>query len=85
MLVHRHCPPQASLQAARFRGCLTHGADTSLTLTLLQAANPQLAIISVGSDNRFGHPAEVTVEKLQGIPTYRTDQREIIEVTSDGE
>jgi competence protein ComEC len=62
-----------------------HGADTSLTLRFLQAVNPQLAVISVGADNRFGHPAEVTVEKLQAIPTYRTDQQGSIEVISDGQ
>jgi len=62
-----------------------HGADTSLTLPFLQAVNPQLAIISVGADNRFGHPHGVTLEKLQAIPTYRTDQQGSIEVVSDGE
>jgi competence protein ComEC len=62
-----------------------HGADTSVTLPFLQAVNPQLAIISVGADNRFGHPADLTLEKLEGIPTYRTDQQGNIEVVTDGE
>jgi competence protein ComEC len=62
-----------------------HGADTSLTLPLLQAVDPEVAIISVGADNRFGHPDEVTVEKLQDIPSYRTDQQGNLEVVSDGE
>jgi len=43
-----------------------------------------VAIISVGADNHFGHPHEVTLEKLQGISTYRTDQQRNIEVASDG-
>ncbi len=62
-----------------------HGADTSLTLPFLEAVDPQLAIISVGADNRFGHPHEETLEKLQGIHVYRTDQYANIEVVSDGE
>jgi competence protein ComEC len=61
-----------------------HGGDTSLTLPLLDAVNPEAVIISVGPDNRFGHPSEVTLEKLVGIRTYRTDQDGGIEVISDG-
>jgi beta-lactamase superfamily II metal-dependent hydrolase len=38
----------------------------------------------VGSDNRFDHPSEVTLEQLEGIATYRTDQDGSIEVISDG-
>jgi competence protein ComEC len=44
-----------------------------------------LAIISVGADNRFGHPDEVTLEKLRDVPTYRTDREGNTEVVSDGE
>jgi beta-lactamase superfamily II metal-dependent hydrolase len=38
----------------------------------------------VGADNRFGHPSEVTLEKLEGTATYRTDLDGSIEVISDG-
>jgi competence protein ComEC len=61
-----------------------HGGDASLTEPFLEAVSPEVAIISVGSDNRFGHPHEVTLEKLHGISTYRTDQQRNIEVASDG-
>ena len=61
-----------------------HIGDTSLTKLFLEAVSPQAAIISVGSDNRFDHPSEVTLEKLEGIATYRTDQDGSIEVISDG-
>jgi competence protein ComEC len=61
-----------------------HGGDTSLTEPFLEAVGPELAVISVGADNRFGHPHEVTIEKLQSISTYRTDQQRSIEVASDG-
>lgn len=62
-----------------------HGGDTSLTLPFLQAVHPELAIISVGADNRFGHPDQVTLEKLEGIDTYRTDRQGSVEVATDGE
>jgi competence protein ComEC len=61
-----------------------HGADTSLTEPFLEAVSPEVAIISVGADNRFGHPSEVTLEKLEGTATYRTDLDGSIEVISDG-
>jgi len=61
-----------------------HGGDTSLTGPFLEAVGPQLAIISVGADNRFGHPSEVTLEKLEGTAIYRTDLDGSIEVVSDG-
>ena len=51
-----------------------HGGDTSLTPPFLQAVDPQLALIPVGADNRFGHPGKLALRKLQDIPTYRTDQ-----------
>ena len=61
-----------------------HGGDTSLTTPFLEAVGPELAIISVGADNRFGHPHEVTLEELDGMPVYRTDQHGCIELVTDG-
>jgi len=61
-----------------------HVRDTSLTEPFLEAVRPEVAIISVGADNRFGHPDEVTVDKLEGLPTYRTDQDGSIELVTDG-
>jgi competence protein ComEC len=61
-----------------------HGADTSLTEPFLEAVSPEMAVISVGADNRFGHPSDATLNKLQSIPTFRTDHQGSIEVVSDG-
>lgn len=61
-----------------------HGGDNALSLPFVRAVNPQLAIISVGSENRFGHPGELTLEKLQDVPTYRTDQHGSVELVTDG-
>jgi competence protein ComEC len=61
-----------------------HGGDTSLTTPFLEAVNPELAIISAGADNRFGHPDEVTLDRLGDTPTHRTDIDGSIEVVTDG-
>lgn len=63
-----------------------HGAKTSSAYEFLQAIHPGLAVISVGADNKFGHPAPETLEKLQAIGTrvLRTDQAGNIKVVFDG-
>jgi competence protein ComEC len=61
-----------------------HGGDTSLTAAFLEVMSPEVAIISVGADNSFGHPSEATLDKVAAIPTYRTDQHGTIELITDG-
>lgn len=51
-----------------------HGSKTSTSQALVAAATPKLAIMSLGHNNRFGHPHQVTLQALQGIPILRTDQ-----------
>jgi competence protein ComEC len=62
-----------------------HRGGTSLTTPFLEAVIPKPAIISAGADNRFGHPHDVTLEKLGDIPSYRTEMDGSIEVATDGE
>jgi len=64
-----------------------HGSDEAVNERLLAMAHPDLAIISVGADNRFGHPAGETLACLEqaGIRVLRTDQAGTVEVTTDGE
>jgi competence protein ComEC len=52
-----------------------HGSRTSTGPALLDAARPELALISVGRRNRYGHPAPVVLRRLRaaGIPIHRTD------------
>lgn len=52
-----------------------HGADTSTSLDLLRATKPSVAVISVGADNRYGHPQKKVLDKLSlfGCKVYRTD------------
>lgn len=63
-----------------------HGSDTSSSETFLSAISPRYAVISVGRDNRFGHPKAKTLEKLEaaGIDVYRTDEDGAVVFYTDG-
>lgn len=53
-----------------------HGAKTSTSDELIEALNPQNAVIMVGMDNDYGHPDKTTIDKLSKINAaiYRTDE-----------
>ena len=53
-----------------------HGSDTSTSISLLNKATPQIALISVGKRNGYGHPKKEVLERLVKFHTqvYRTDQ-----------
>lgn len=53
-----------------------HGSEDSGLPQLLEESRPRLAIISVGKDNRYGHPVPDILNELSGdgIPTLRTDE-----------
>ena len=61
-----------------------HGSAAGTSAAFLAAVRPQLAVISVGAENRFGHPAPELLDRLSDVETLRTDQRGRIELTSDG-
>jgi competence protein ComEC len=53
-----------------------HGSDTSTDPALLAAAQPELALVSVGRYNRYGHPAPEVLRRLDqsGARVLRTDR-----------
>lgn len=63
-----------------------HGSSSSTSKELLNAVNPSIAIISVGKDNKYGHPTKSTLNKLnkKNIKVYRTDLEGTITLISDG-
>ena len=63
-----------------------HGSHTSNTRELLKATEPQLAIISAGRRNRFGHPAASTLKRFQEarVPVLSTPQWGSIRIETDG-
>jgi len=66
-----------------------HGSATSTTQEFLSAVDPQIVVISVGTDNKFGHPSPEVVARLEhklGTDNiYRTDRHGTITFTTDGE
>ena len=64
-----------------------HGSASSTSWELLESCDPEWAVISVGSENDYGHPAERTLEKLDdaGVKVVRTDENGTIRFISDGE
>jgi competence protein ComEC len=63
-----------------------HGSAYGTTPEFLRAVEPSAAIISVGRNNLFGHPAPSTLEALRvaGVATYRTDRDGAVTLESDG-
>lgn len=64
-----------------------HGSQYSSTATFLKQVSPRYAVIQVGQDNDYGHPKQVTMDKLEKLKTltYRTDKHGTIILTSDGD
>lgn len=64
-----------------------HGSQYSTTQELLERVRPELAVISVGKGNRYGHPAQETLERLDGAEAriYRTDLQGTVVVRADGQ
>lgn len=63
-----------------------HGSSTSTSDAFLDAVDPQIATISCGIDNKYGHPHSETIKKLEakGITYYRTDKLGSIVFECDG-
>jgi competence protein ComEC len=63
-----------------------HGSAYSSTEELLSVIRPQVAVISCGMDNPYGHPAKSTLKRLKKYTSqiYRTDLNGSIVVSSDG-
>ena len=63
-----------------------HGSTSSTSSGFLSKVNPEVAIISVGAGNTYGHPVPETLSKLQasGVQVYRTDLNGNIVVSTDG-
>lgn len=51
-----------------------HGSKTSSSKEFIDEVNPKYSIISVGKNNRYGHPNKEVLENLEQSNIYRTDQ-----------
>lgn len=70
VLLREHVIPEVDLLVAGH-----HGSAGSTTDALLEEVSPQIALISVGKDNRYGHPSDKVLGRLKdaGCEIYRTD------------
>ena len=61
-----------------------HGAATPYASALVEAVRPSAAVISVGAQNRYGHPTLETLAALSRVTTYRTDRDGTVELDQGG-
>ena len=60
-----------------------HGSDGSLSKKFYEAVHPELAIISVSKDNKYGHPSARVLKALQNLKIKYSRTDEIGDVTID--
>ena len=51
-----------------------HGSKTSSSKSFINEIKPKYSIISVGKNNRYGHPNDSVLKILEDSKIYRTDQ-----------
>lgn len=60
-----------------------HGSKTGTSKKFLEKVKPRFALIGVGKNNKFGHPTQEVIQRLQenNIKIYRTDEMGEIDLT----
>jgi len=63
-----------------------HGAADATSERFLQAVNPQIAVVCVGENNRFGYPSPEVINRIKkmNIRLFRTDIDGTVVVKTDG-
>jgi competence protein ComEC len=63
-----------------------HGSLTSSTPAFVAALRPQIAIVSAGRSNHFGHPVPEVLDRYEreGARVFRTDRDGAVTVVTDG-
>lgn len=84
--VERELVPHLTPARLRVLRVAHHGSRTSSSRELLEGWRPQIAVISCGRGNRFGHPAPEVVQRLRdiGATIYRTDLDGQITIETNG-
>ena len=57
-----------------------HGSDTSSSEHFINEIKPKYSLISVGKNNRYGHPKKSVIDLLTNSKIYRTDEVGSIEI-----
>ena len=63
-----------------------HGSKYASTADFLKRVKPEIAIVSCGAWNRYGHPAQSVLDRLKGagVKVYRTDLQGEVTITTRG-
>ena len=63
-----------------------HGSKTGMSDQFLSLTSPEIAVISVGVKNKYGHPTKFSLDLLEShkVKILRTDLDGEIEILSDG-
>ena len=63
-----------------------HGSKTSTSKEFIEKVSPEIAVISLGKENSYGHPHQEVLDILEdyGIKILRTDQNGDIKIISEG-
>jgi competence protein ComEC len=85
--VERALLPRLTSARTRVLKVAHHGSRTSTSRELLESWRPQIAIVSAGRGNTFGHPAAEVLQRLEavGATVLRTDRHGQITLETDGE
>lgn len=85
--VERAILPRLTRAPTRILKAAHHGSRTSSSLALLSDWRPQLAVISAGRGNTFGHPAPEVLQRFEaiGATVFRTDLDGQIDLETDGQ
>ncbi len=64
-----------------------HGSKTSSGENFLNFVRPKISLISVGEQNKFGHPSQVVLKRLEELKSkiLRTDEEGAVILQSDGD
>ena len=84
--VERTLAPSFNRAPIRILKAPHHGSATSSSQEFLEALRPDVAVISAGRGNPFGHPVASVLERYRniGAAIYRTDQDGAVIVETDG-
>ncbi len=61
-----------------------HGSKTSTSNSFLREVSPKVSVITVGANNKYGHPHKVILDKLNESQVLRTDLEGDIVLFTDG-
>lgn len=63
-----------------------HGSKSSSSYVFLNAVKPEVAVISVGANNQYGHPHQEILDRIMqvGAKIYRTDTDGSITIATNG-